>query len=65
MLLLVLHQTGVAWDEAALLIGGLTVLTSALVVFLRRSEPATDEARVEQPQPPTPSPARGSRRHRH
>jgi hypothetical protein len=65
MLLLVLHQTGVGWDEAALMIGGLTVLSSALLLFLRRSEPATDEARVKQPQPPTPGSGRGSRRHRH
>jgi hypothetical protein len=61
MLLLVLHETGIGWDEAAMMFGGLAALTGALVMFLKRQEPVVEEAAVEQPQAPA---ARASRRRR-
>jgi hypothetical protein len=51
MLLFVLHETGIGWDEAAVIFGGLTAVTGALLMFLRRQEPAPEDASAEQSQP--------------
>jgi hypothetical protein len=62
MLLLVLHESGIGWDEAVMMFGGLAALTGALVMFLRRQEPVTEEAVVEQPRVAAPRAPRRRRR---
>ena len=50
-MLLVLHGSGLGWDEAAMMFGGLAALTGVLLMYLRKQDPATEEAAAnEQPQ---------------
>jgi hypothetical protein len=40
--LLFLHSSGLGWDEALVVLGGLAILTLVLLTRLRSSEPAAD-----------------------
>jgi hypothetical protein len=45
--LLVLHSTGIGWDEALVVLGGLAALTLVALTRLGRAEPATEEAQPD------------------
>lgn len=46
--LLFLHSSGLGWDEALVVLGGLAILTLVLLTRLRSSEPAGDPEPVRQ-----------------
>jgi hypothetical protein len=47
--LLFLHSSGLGWDEALVVLGGLAILTLVLMTRLRGSEPATEAAAPAEP----------------
>jgi hypothetical protein len=60
--LLMLHGSGLGWDEALILIGGLAVLTAVLLARLGgNNEPVADEVQAERPAN-SPGSAKQSRR---
>jgi hypothetical protein len=62
MYVLLLHATGIGWDEAAVTFAALAALTLAGVMFLRRPSPSVEEVRTEQPETGTRKPRRQRRR---
>jgi len=46
--LLFLHSSGLGWDEALVVLGGLAILTLVLLTRLRGSEPAAEPVVAEQ-----------------
>ena len=53
--LLFLHSSGLGWDEALVVLGGLAILTLVLLTRLRGSEPAIEPAQVERAADPRPT----------
>ena len=53
--LLFLHGSGLGWDEALIVLGGLAILTLVLLTRLRGSEPAAEPAPAEHAVEPKPS----------
>jgi hypothetical protein len=58
--LLFLHGSGLGWDEALVVLGGLAILTAVLLTRLRGSEPVTEPAQAERE--PAPKPTRRRKR---
>ena len=46
--LLFLHSSGLGWDEALVVLGGLAILTLVLLTRLRGSEPVAEPVVAEQ-----------------
>jgi len=53
--LLFLHSSGLGWDEALVVLGGLAILTVVLLSRLRGSEPAAEPAQPERVAEPKPT----------
>jgi hypothetical protein len=53
--LLFLHSSGLGWDEALVVLGGLAILTAVLLTRLRGSEPVAEPAQAERDVTPKPT----------
>ena len=53
--LLFLHSSGLGWDEALVVLGGLAILTVILLTRLRGGEPVAEPAQPERVAEPRPT----------